>query len=44
MEDSAKALGFRDQVQVMALYMLQRGEAVVRLSERIDRPFVLRVA
>jgi DNA helicase HerA-like ATPase len=43
-EDSGKALGLSDQDQVPALYMLDRGEAVVRLSERIDRPFVLRVS
>lgn len=42
-EDSAKALGLRDEVQVLSLYVLERGEAVVRLSERIDRPFVLQV-
>ncbi len=42
-EDSAKALGLSEQDQVLALYMLERGEAIIRLSERIERPFVLRV-
>ena len=42
-DDSAKALGLRDPEQVMTLLMLERGEAIVRLSERIGRPFVLKV-
>ena len=41
-EDSAKALGL-DWEQAAEIHRLQVGEAIVRLSGRIDRPFVLQV-
>jgi hypothetical protein len=42
-KDSAAALGLADAEQAMALMTLRRGEAVVRLAERMDRPFVIEV-
>ena len=41
--DSAQALGLTDAEQVEEIQRLEVGEAIVRLSGRIKRPFVVRV-
>jgi DNA helicase HerA-like ATPase len=42
-DDSAQTLGLRDAEQVEEIQRLEVGEAIVRLSGRIKRPFVIRV-